>query len=102
MTSAAEVSEETVTRCLAILSIAHMAQAFALPLPARMDVWLTEPDDEAEAIIRAYTAHLDGRVLHQVIDDGQRIGIRIDVGGAVYQVMKVRDIPRQFEEVAAA
>ena len=102
--TAAEVSEETVTRCLAILSIAHMAQAFSLPLPARIDVWLDEPDAEAEAVIAAYTAHLDGRVLHQVIDDGQRIGIRIDVGGAVYQVMKVRDVPqgtRALAEVAA-
>ena len=88
---AAEVSEETTTRCLAILSIAHMAQAFSLPLPAEIDVWVTEPDAAAEVTIRAYAEKLDGRVLYRVIDDDVRFGIEVNVGGAVYRVIHVRD-----------
>ena len=91
MTPVAEVSEDTVTRCLAILSIAHMAQAFALPLPAEIDVWITEPDPAAEVTIRAYAEKLDGRVLYRVIDDDVRFGIEVNVGGAVYRVIHVRD-----------
>jgi hypothetical protein len=91
MTAPAAFAGETVARYEALTSLVYTAHILGLPLPDRLVVWITEPDDAAEAIIREYAAKLDGRVTYRLINDARRIGLEVNAGGAVYRVIKVRD-----------
>jgi hypothetical protein len=87
-----EVSEVTITRRMAISSLAVTAECLGLPLPDRLFIPVTEPDEAAAVIIgRAREQCRSHGVRFTAIDDETRFGLEIDVGGAVYRMIHTRD-----------